>query len=324
MTDRFLDNVDAFLDAVEASESHRFSALVACGGLDPGKDLVFGEFSDCTFDGDDLRHFDLTGCNLRGASFTEAFIAGAVLDLADVSLTALSEAADFDVWLKGDLKRLANARRKINPSRLPDLARFREAPWAPEMVVIPAGEFWMGSDDDDKEAFDEEKPKRKTRIPRRFALGRYPVTFEEYDLFCDATGRKRPDDRSWRRERRPVINVNWRDANAYAAWPTRASGSRRTGCRARRNLNMPTAPVRRRAIGGTTSGTPRAPTAPIRSRAAARRRSAPIRRTISGCTTRPAMYGNGAPTNGRKTLRNCPRTGGPTARSFAGVENNKK
>ena len=61
MTDRFLDNVDAFLDAVEASESHRFSALVACGGLDPGKDLVFGEFSDCTFDGDDLRQFDRHG-----------------------------------------------------------------------------------------------------------------------------------------------------------------------------------------------------------------------------------------------------------------------
>ena len=55
--------------------------------------------------------------------------------------------------------------------------------------MIPAGEFWMGSDDDDREAYDDEKPKRKMRIPRRFALGGYPVTFEEFDLFCDATGR---------------------------------------------------------------------------------------------------------------------------------------
>jgi formylglycine-generating enzyme required for sulfatase activity len=56
------------------------------------------------------------------------------------------------------------------------------------------------------------------RIPRRFALGRAPVTFEEYDLFCDATGRERPGDGSWGRERRPVIDVSWHDVNTYAAW----------------------------------------------------------------------------------------------------------
>ncbi len=188
-----LHEYDRRMQAIQDCGSDDLSMLAAAAGLDPAEAFRFADFAECTFDGDDLRHFDLTGCNLRGAAFTGAFIAGAVFDLADVSLAALREAADFDVWLKGDLKRLANARRKINPSRLPDLARFREAPWAPEMVVIPAGEFWMGSDDDDKEAFDDEKPKRKMRIPRRFALGRYPVTFEEFDLFCDATGHKRPE-----------------------------------------------------------------------------------------------------------------------------------
>jgi formylglycine-generating enzyme required for sulfatase activity len=81
----------------------------------------------------------------------------------------------------------------------------------------------MGSDDSDDEAFDPEKmpdrKKRKMVIPERFALGKYPVTFEEYDLFCAAEKRMPPlDMRGWGRDRRPVINVSWSDANAYARW----------------------------------------------------------------------------------------------------------
>jgi formylglycine-generating enzyme required for sulfatase activity len=114
-------------------------------------------------------------------------------------------------------------RPPVDPARLPDLAEFREAPFAPEMVVIPAGEFLMGSDNSDGEAYPDEKmpdgKKRKMVIPERFALGKYPVTFEEYDLFCAAEKRKPPpDQRGWGRDRRPVINVSWDEANAYADW----------------------------------------------------------------------------------------------------------
>jgi formylglycine-generating enzyme required for sulfatase activity len=56
------------------------------------------------------------------------------------------------------------------------------------------------------------------RIPERFALGRYPVTLEEYDVFCDATRRRRPADKGRGRGRRPAINVSWDDAQAYVAW----------------------------------------------------------------------------------------------------------
>jgi formylglycine-generating enzyme required for sulfatase activity len=50
------------------------------------------------------------------------------------------------------------------------------------------------------------------------------VTFEEYDHFVEVMGREKPDDESWGRGRRPVINVSWNDAKAYVAWLKQASG----------------------------------------------------------------------------------------------------
>jgi len=49
-------------------------------------------------------------------------------------------------------------------------------------------------------------------------VGKYPVTFEEYDLFCENTNRSKPHDRGWGRGKRPVINVNWDDSNEYCKW----------------------------------------------------------------------------------------------------------
>ncbi len=88
----------------------------------------------------------------------------------------------------------------------------------PEMVEILAGEFWMGSGDDDEEASDGEKPRHKVTIVKPFAIGKYEVTFDEYDQFAHATGRALPSDQGWGRGRRPVINVSWEDAVAYAKW----------------------------------------------------------------------------------------------------------
>ena len=48
-------------------------------------------------------------------------------------------------------------------------------------------------------------------------MGRYPVTFKQYDRFVAATDVERPDDEGWGRGRRPVIDVSWEDAKAYAA-----------------------------------------------------------------------------------------------------------
>jgi formylglycine-generating enzyme required for sulfatase activity len=62
------------------------------------------------------------------------------------------------------------------------------------------------------------------RIGHRFAVGRYPVTFEEYDRFATETVRERRDDEGWGRGRRPVINVFWNDARDYASWLSQETG----------------------------------------------------------------------------------------------------
>jgi formylglycine-generating enzyme required for sulfatase activity len=106
----------------------------------------------------------------------------------------------------------------------PDLAAFRDAPFAPELVVVPAGEFMMGSRDDEEGGDEHERPRHRVTIARSFAIGRYPVTFEEYVRFCVAKQRKKPDDQGWGRKRRPVINVSWDDAQAYIAWLSQKTG----------------------------------------------------------------------------------------------------
>jgi formylglycine-generating enzyme required for sulfatase activity len=88
----------------------------------------------------------------------------------------------------------------------------------PEMVKLEKGTFRMGGNRDK-----DERPVHEVAL-HAFALGRYPVTFEEYDRFCDATGRDKPGDKGWGRGRRPVINVSWEDAHAYAQWLSAETG----------------------------------------------------------------------------------------------------
>ena len=70
-----------------------------------------------------------------------------------------------------------------------DFAVFRDvdAPWCPELVALPAGEFLMGSPESEEGRYDGEGPQHKVTIGRRFALGRYPVTVAEYRKFVEAT-----------------------------------------------------------------------------------------------------------------------------------------
>jgi formylglycine-generating enzyme required for sulfatase activity len=97
------------------------------------------------------------------------------------------------------------------------------------MVVPEAGAvhhitFLMGSPKSEGGRYDDEGPQHRVTIDYRFAIGRYPVTFNEYDHFCDITKRKKPDDQGWDRGRQPVINVSWRDAQAYVAWLAKETG----------------------------------------------------------------------------------------------------
>ncbi len=99
-----------------------------------------------------------------------------------------------------------------------------DEPWCPEMVVIPAGEFLMGSPEDEEGRYKPEGPQHSVTISRSFAIGRYPITFEEFDHCCDENGWQKPEDLAWGREQRPVINVSWHDANAYCHWLSKKTG----------------------------------------------------------------------------------------------------
>jgi formylglycine-generating enzyme required for sulfatase activity len=103
---------------------------------------------------------------------------------------------------------------------------FKECDNCPEMVVVQAGEFTMGSPDDEPDRNKSEGPQHKVTIARPFAVGRFAVTFDEWGACVAAGGCNgfRPDDQGWGRGNRPVIYVSWDDAQAYAAWLSRATG----------------------------------------------------------------------------------------------------
>ncbi|SNB47119.1 formylglycine-generating enzyme family protein [Geobacter sp. DSM 9736] len=109
--------------------------------------------------------------------------------------------------------------------------RLDDGSLAPEMVVVPAGRFRMGAVEGGGDS--DEKPVHEVIIPRPFAIGRFEVTFAEYDRFCEATGREKPKDgrhyvpfSSWGRDNRPVMNVTWFDAVAYTQWLSARTGKK--------------------------------------------------------------------------------------------------
>ncbi len=57
-----------------------------------------------------------------------------------------------------------------------------------------------------------------------FTIGKYEVTFDEYQRFARASGHPTPDDQDWGRGHLPVINVTWQDADAYTRWLSRETG----------------------------------------------------------------------------------------------------
>ncbi len=110
--------------------------------------------------------------------------------------------------------------------QLPDLAVFRDFREGPEMVVIPAGKFMMGSPEGEKR-FDHEGPQHEVTIAKRFAIGRYPVTFDEWDFAVGHGGchGHSPKDQEWGPGRRPVIDVSWEQAHTYVAWLRQKTGN---------------------------------------------------------------------------------------------------
>ncbi len=93
---------------------------------------------------------------------------------------------------------------------------FRDCDVCPEMIVLPAGSYIMGSPPSERDRQDDEGPQHRVRVSQ-FALGRYEVTKGEFNAFVVATTR----EFVWHFEQSdnaPVVNLSWQDAQAYLRW----------------------------------------------------------------------------------------------------------
>lgn len=95
---------------------------------------------------------------------------------------------------------------------------FKDCPVCPVMIVIPPGSFKMGSSQ--TELNSNEGPQHLVTIRKAFAVGTHDVTFDQWGE-CVAGGGCAsyvPTDQDWGRGSRPVISVNWDDAQNYVRW----------------------------------------------------------------------------------------------------------
>lgn len=107
--------------------------------------------------------------------------------------------------------------------------QLSDATPGPAMVIIPTGSFTMGSPDTEELRFSNEGPQHIVTISKAFAIGKYEITFAEYDKYAEATSTEKPGDRGWGvqhwgRGNMPLFNVSWFDAKQYARWLSEETG----------------------------------------------------------------------------------------------------
>ena len=132
----------------------------------------------------------------------------------------------------------------------PEGKKFRDCDECPEMVVVPAGTYLMGSPASEEERADDEGPVHRVTFERPFAVGVYEVTRGEFGRFVEETGHvtgkkchtyesdgffedetwKARSERGWKNpgfeqeKNEPVVCVNWVDAQAYVRWLSEETG----------------------------------------------------------------------------------------------------
>lgn len=102
------------------------------------------------------------------------------------------------------------------------------SPRAMNMVTIPPGQFLMGSPQTELERDANEGPQIAVTIAMPFEIGRFEVTFDDWNKCIKGGGCKgySPDDSGWGKGQRPVINISWNDSQTYIRWLNRKTGLR--------------------------------------------------------------------------------------------------
>lgn len=102
---------------------------------------------------------------------------------------------------------------------------FKECEVCPEMIVVPSGKFSMGASENELGSTPDERPQHQVSFDQSFSVGRFAVTFDEWEACVAAMGCSyRPSDQNWGRGRHPVINILWSDARKYVGWLSRKTG----------------------------------------------------------------------------------------------------
>lgn len=124
---------------------------------------------------------------------------------------------------------------------------FTDFSSAPELVVLPTGSYLMGTSDrpyfDDSNVLpphisninhlmflgcysaQDQSPQHMVHINYHLAISQFPITFEQWDYcLADSGTNYKPSDNGWGRGKRPVINLDWSDANEYLSWLNKNSG----------------------------------------------------------------------------------------------------
>jgi formylglycine-generating enzyme required for sulfatase activity len=108
---------------------------------------------------------------------------------------------------------------------LSPMDHFKECEFCPEMIVVPAGQFRMGASENEPGSTADERPQHLVSFTKSFSVGRFAVTFDEWDACIAAMGCSyRPSDQYWGRGKQPVINIRWDDAKEYVGWLSRKTG----------------------------------------------------------------------------------------------------
>jgi formylglycine-generating enzyme required for sulfatase activity len=108
---------------------------------------------------------------------------------------------------------------------LRSMDHFKECEFCPEMLVVPAGQFSMGANENEPGSTPDERPRHEVMFRQSFSVGRFAVTFDEWEACLAAKGCSyRPSDQNWGRGKQPVINILWSDAKEYVKWLSRKTG----------------------------------------------------------------------------------------------------